>query len=89
MKISPSAKNLLSSVAAASGPSDAWQTFTIMFSPRSPRMVPAGASSEFVGPRRSRTTVMAFSPSSASATTGVRCINSTISGKKGLSATCE
>lgn len=52
-------------------------------------MVPAGASSEFVGPSRSRTTAMAFSPSSASATTGDCCMNATISGKKGLSATCE
>ncbi len=52
-------------------------------------MVPAGASSEFVGPRRSRTTAIAFSPSRARATTGVRCMNSTISGKNGLSATCE
>lgn len=52
-------------------------------------MVPAGASAEFVGPRRSRTTAIAFSPSRASATTGVCCINATISGKKGLSATCE
>lgn len=88
MKISSVAKNLLSSVAAASGPSEAWQTLIIMFSPRSPRMVPAGASCELVGPSRSRTMVMAFSPSRASAMTGVLCMNSTISGKKGLSATC-
>ena len=57
-------------------------------SPKSPRRVPLGAAVESVGPRRSRTREMAFLPSSASAMTGVFCMNSTISGKNGRSAMC-
>ena len=87
MKISLSLKKRLISVDAASGLSDAWQTLIIIFSPRSPRMLPAGASCEFVGPSRSRTLVMAFSPSRARAITGEPCMNATMSGKNGLSET--
>ena len=69
---SPSLKKRLISAAAASVLSEAWQTLIILFSPKSPRMVPLGAAAESVGPSRSRTRAMTSSPLRASATTALQ-----------------
>ncbi len=61
-KISPLLKKRFSSAAAASGESDAWATFTMVSTPKSPRMVPLAAFRESVGPRRERTSVMTSLP---------------------------
>jgi peroxiredoxin len=91
-KISSSLKKRLSSAAAASGESEAWQTLRILASaslkPKSPRMVPGAAAIESVGPSRSRTLEITSSPSRARAMTGVSCMKLRTEGKKGLSAMC-
>ena len=57
-----------------------------MESARSPRIVPGAESAGFVEPIVERTTAIAPSPSSTSASVGAEVMNSTSSPKNGFSA---
>ena len=68
------------SASAAAGLSEAWQTLRIISVPKSPRMVPFGATLEFVGPSSSRTLAITFSPVRTATITGREDMKASISG---------
>lgn len=74
-----------SSVAAASGLSEAWTMFCAVSRAKSPRMVPSAASCGRVAPLIARTTAIAFGPSNARATSGAETMNPTNPAKNGFS----
>ena len=82
---SPGRNHSASSVAAVSGPSDAWTRFCAVSSAKSPRIVPGAASCGRVEPIIVRTTAMAFGPSRAKATSGLEVMKSTRLRKNGRS----
>ncbi len=78
-------KKSFSSLSALSGESEPWTRLSGRLKARSPRMVPGSASAGLVAPMSLRMTLIAPSPSTLIATTGVVVMNSTSSPKKGFS----